>query len=70
MVKGDDKDAITKKSEELATASGNLAERAYKKASAKAEAGAGAEGEGAQSGKKDDVVDAEFSEVKDEDKKG
>ena len=70
VVKGDDKDAITKKSEALATASGNLAERAYKKASAKAEAGTGAEGEGAQSGKKDDVVDAEFSEVKDEDKKG
>ena len=72
-LKADDKDAITGKTEKLAEASAKLAERAYKKASAAAgqpgEAGGSAPGtaEGA-SPPKDDVVDAEFSEVKDEKK--
>ncbi len=72
-LKADDKDAITGKTEKLAEDSAKLAERAYKKASAAAgqpgEAGGSAPGtaEGA-SPPKDDVVDAEFSEVKDEKK--
>jgi molecular chaperone DnaK len=70
-MKGNDKDTITSKTEKLAEASAKLAERAYKKASA------GEQGQGAQpgaapggeaGGKKEDVVDAEFSEVKDEKK--
>jgi molecular chaperone DnaK len=71
-MKADDKDAITAKTQKLAEASAKLAERAYKKAS---EGQAGAEGAatgaagGAEAGKKDDVVDAEFEEVKDKDRK-
>ncbi|WP_434628818.1 molecular chaperone DnaK [Chromobacterium sp. CV08] len=64
VVKGDDKEAIEAKAEELAKASQKLGEIMY----AQAQAEAGAEG-GAQpeAGKKDDgnVVDAEFEEVKD-----
>ncbi|MDR3417016.1 MAG: molecular chaperone DnaK [Nevskia sp.] len=60
-LKGDDKDAITAKTEALAQASAKLAERAYAKSAPQGEAGAAAGG----SAKKDDVVDAEFTEVKD-----
>jgi len=68
-IKGNDKDAITSKTEKLAEASAKLAERAYKKASAGQPGAEGAAaGAEASAGKKDDVVDAEFSEVK-EDKK-
>jgi molecular chaperone DnaK len=63
VLKSDDKDAITAKTEALAQASAKLAERAY------AKAGAAAQGEqaggGGESEKKEDVVDAEFTEVKD-----
>ncbi|HVT36917.1 MAG TPA: Hsp70 family protein, partial [Nevskiaceae bacterium] len=66
VLKGDDKDAITAKSEALAQVSSKLMERVY----AAKNAEAGAAGAGAQAGageaKKDgDVVDAEFTEVKD-----
>jgi len=65
-LKGSDKDAISAKTEALAAASGKLAERAYAKAGAAAgaggEAGAAQAGAGGQDG---DVVDAEFTEVKD-----
>ncbi|HWY26055.1 MAG TPA: molecular chaperone DnaK [Nevskia sp.] len=63
-LKTDDKDAITSKTEALAQASAKLAERAYAKASPQGDAGAsgGAAGSAAP---KDDVVDAEFTEVKD-----
>jgi molecular chaperone DnaK len=63
-LKGDDKDDITSKTEALASASAKLAERAYAKASEGSGDKAGAAGDGA-SAKKDDVVDAEFTEVKD-----
>jgi molecular chaperone DnaK len=70
-MKGNDKDTITTKTEKLAEASAKLAERAYKKAGAQGEqpggAAPGAEG-AAAGGKQEDVVDAEFSEVKDEKK--
>jgi molecular chaperone DnaK len=76
-LKGDDKDAIVAKTEELTKSSQKMAERMY--AAAQAEAGAGSGGaEGApgaeqpqaeDSNANDDVVDAEFEEVKDEDKK-
>ena len=68
-VKGSDKDAITTKTQKLAEASAQLAERAYKKAGEQAQAGAAGAAPGAEAGgAKDDVVDAEFSEVKDEKK--
>jgi len=67
VLNGDDKSAIESKSERLAEVAGRLAERAYK------EAGAGAQAEtpppppGGGNGKAgdDNVVDADFEEVKD-----
>jgi molecular chaperone DnaK len=67
VVKGDDKDAITAKTEALATAAQKLGEKMYAEEQAKAQA-AGAEG-GQSAGntppQDDNVVDAEFTEVKD-----
>jgi molecular chaperone DnaK len=66
-VKGDDKDAIEAKTNSLTELSGKLAERVYAQKSASEGA------ESAQSGSAhvddDGVVDAEFEEVKDDDKK-
>ena len=64
-LKGDDKNAIDRKSEALAQASANLAQ------SAAAAGGGAGPGPEAQAGgaKADDVVDAEFEEVKDKDRK-
>ena len=70
-MEGTDADEIRKATEELGQASHKLAEAMYAEASAGAQEGeegqpsGGAEG----GGKKDDVVDAEFEEVKDEEKK-
>ena len=70
-LKGDDKADIEAKTEALATASHKLAEQAYADA-AGAEAG-GEPGGGAEqpsgAAADDDVVDAEFEEIKDDDKK-
>lgn len=62
-LEGTDKDAIEAKTQELAQASAKLAEKAYADAGAQAEAGEG------NTAADDDVVDAEFEEVKDDDKK-
>lgn len=67
-MKGEDKDAIEAKSKALAEASGKMAERVYAQ---QAEAGAAAEGAAdasaeSQSASGDDVVDAEFEEVKED----
>jgi molecular chaperone DnaK len=70
-MKGSDKDAIEAKTRALAEASGKMAERMYaQQGAAGAGAGAGAAGgagaDGSEQGKaQDDVVDAEFEEVKD-----
>jgi molecular chaperone DnaK len=66
-LKGNDKDVIEAKTKTLAEASHKLAEKMY--AAEQAQAGAGAEA-GAAGGQKADenVVDAEFEEVKDEKK--
>jgi molecular chaperone DnaK len=72
-LKSDDKGVIEKKTEALAQASSSIAQRAYAASQgAGGDAGPGAGGEagaagaGAAGGKgKDDVVDAEFEEVKD-----
>ena len=68
VLKGDDREAIDRKAEQLAKAASGIAERA---AQASASAGAGGAGaEGAGGGAKDDnVVDAEFEEVRDKDRK-
>jgi molecular chaperone DnaK len=65
-MKGDDKDDIEAKTKTLVEASGKMAERAYAQqaeADSSAEASADASGENANN---DDVVDAEFEEVKDD----
>ena len=67
-LKGDDKDTIEAKLTALTESSGKLAERAYAQASEENAGEAGADASGS-SGTADDVVDAEFEEVKDEDKK-
>jgi len=73
-IKGDDKDAITAKTEELSKASQKMAERMYAAAQAEAPQGGpegapeGAAGEEQASNANDDVVDAEFEEVKDDKK--
>jgi molecular chaperone DnaK len=73
VLKGDDKEAIEAKTQALAEQSGKLAEKLY--AQKGGEAGAagagpepGAETAEASSGGSDDVVDAEFEEVKDDKK--
>jgi len=75
-LKGDDKDVINKKTEALAQASATIAQRAYADAQAAGGAGAGAApggagGAGSSAGAqgKDDVVDAEFEEVTDKNRK-
>ncbi len=70
LIKGDDKDAIEAKTRQLAELSGKLAQQAYSAAGGEAgdhEAG-GQAGPSAETGA-EDVVDAEFEEVKDDDKK-
>jgi molecular chaperone DnaK len=69
-VKGDDRDAIEAATKKLTEASSSLAQKLYAEQAAasgeQAQAGAGHEAEAQQA---DDVVDAEFEEVRDEDKK-
>ena len=74
-LKGDDRDAIDRKAEALAQAAAPVVQRAYQSEAgaggAGADAGAGpqAGGQAGSSGGKDDVLDAEFEEVKDKDRK-
>ncbi|MCR4304261.1 MAG: molecular chaperone DnaK [Gallionella sp.] len=66
VVKGDDKDAITAKAEALATAAQKLGEKMYAAEQAKSQAGGEPGGAHAEPAKEEgDVVDAEFTEVKD-----
>ena len=66
VIKGDDKDVIETKARSLAEASATIAQQAY--AAGQPEAGA-AGGAGGAAGGKDEVLDAEFEEVKDKDGK-
>ena len=68
-MKGDDKDTIEQKTEALAEKSGKLAERVYKEQAAQGEAAGGDAKAAGAAGGDDDVVDAEFEEVKDADSK-
>ncbi|WP_455198244.1 molecular chaperone DnaK [Kaarinaea lacus] len=68
-MKGEDKEAIEAKTKALAEASGKMAERVYAQqaeAGAAAEGAADASGEAKSSSSNDDVVDAEFEEVKED----
>jgi len=67
-LKGSDADAITAKANALAQVSMKLGEAMYKQASEQQAGSDGDAGAGGGDGKKDDVVDAEFTEV-DDDKK-
>jgi molecular chaperone DnaK len=70
VMKGDDKDAIEAKTKALVEASGKMAERVYAQQAQEGQAQGGPEaGASADSGNaNDDVVDAEFEEVKDDKK--
>ena len=71
-IKGDDKDAIEAATQKLTEASGSLAQKLYAEQAAQAEAaGAGEQAHASAGGAEpaDDVVDAEFEEVKEDDKK-
>jgi molecular chaperone DnaK len=71
VLKGEDKDVIETKSRALAEASANIAQQAYAAAQPGEAAGDGAgAGGGGKPGGKDEVLDAEFEEVKDKDGKG
>ncbi|HLQ27031.1 MAG TPA: molecular chaperone DnaK [Acidiferrobacterales bacterium] len=63
-VKGDDKEAITGKTQTLVEASHKLAEQLYAKAGAQQGGAETSEEKGEGGGAKDNVVDAEFEEVK------
>ena len=68
VLKGDDKEAIEKKTEALTAAAAGIAQKAYAEAGGQASAtgeSGGAQAEGGGAAGKDDVVDAEFEEVKD-----
>ena len=65
-LKGDDPVAITEKTNVLAQASMKLGEAMYKQADAQGAAGAPGSDGAAAGEKKEDVVDAEFTEVDDD----
>jgi molecular chaperone DnaK len=75
-LKGDDKDAIDAAANKLTESTGPVAQKMYAAQAAEGEAaaaGAGADagaGAGQAEAAADDVVDAEFEEVKDDDKRG
>jgi molecular chaperone DnaK len=73
---GDDREEIERKTTELEQASSAIMQKMYEQSSANAGAGgagagadAGGAGTGGQQAPKDDVLDAEFEEVKDSDRK-
>jgi molecular chaperone DnaK len=68
VIKGEDKDVIETKARALAEASAAIAQQAYASAQSGAEQDGGAAG--GQPGGKEEVLDAEFEEVKDKDGKG
>jgi molecular chaperone DnaK len=65
-LKGDSKEAIDEKTAKLTEVAGKLAERVYQQSAEEGQAEAGATEGSADP--QDDVVDAEFEEVKDDDK--
>jgi molecular chaperone DnaK len=68
-MKGDDREAIEAKTEALAEKSGKLAERVYQAQAGQGGTAGGGDESASAKGGDDDVVDAEFEEVKDADSK-
>ena len=70
VLKGDDKDVIETKARALAEASAAIAQQAYAASSrARARSDGGEPSGGPSGGGKEEVLDAEFEEVKDKDRK-
>jgi molecular chaperone DnaK len=69
VLKGDDQSAIEHKAEALAKASAPVVQRAYQAEGADAGAEAGASAKPGADAARDDVLDAEFEEIKDKDSK-
>jgi molecular chaperone DnaK len=69
VVKGDDKEAIEAKTNDLTELSGKLAERVYAQKAGTENSGPGTSDSPSHAEADDGVVDAEFEEVKDDDKK-
>jgi molecular chaperone DnaK len=69
VLKGDDQSAIEHKAEALAKASTPVVQRAYQAEGSGAGAEAGASAKPGADAAKDDVLDAEFEEIKDKDPK-
>jgi molecular chaperone DnaK len=69
VVKGDDKEAIEAKTNDLTELSGKLAERVYAQKGAAESSNTGAGDSSSHAAADDGVVDAEFEEVNDDDKK-
>lgn len=69
VLSGDDVEAIKAKTEALAGASHKMAEQMYQQAQQEAGEGQADSGASEQSKKDDDVIDGEFEEVKDDEKK-
>jgi molecular chaperone DnaK len=69
VIKGDDKDVIETKARAVAEASAAIAQQAYASQQSAGPGGPGAGSAGGGPGGKDDVLDAEFEEVKDKDGK-
>jgi molecular chaperone DnaK len=71
LIKGDDKAAIEAKTEELSERAGKIAQQAYQAGEGAQPEGEGAQADaGAEKPADDNVVDAEFEEVKEDEKKG
>ena len=69
VIKGDDKDVIETKARALAEASAAIAQQAYASQPGEGPAGGGEPSGGPSAGGKEEVLDAEFEEVKDKDRK-
>jgi molecular chaperone DnaK len=69
VIKGDDKDVIETKARALAEASAAIAQQAYASQPGEGPAGGGEGSGGPSAGDKEEVLDAEFEEVKDKDRK-
>ena len=67
-LKGDDKDDIDAKTKALAEASAKIAEKAYAQQTESSSGDKGGDGSAGSGGEQDNVVDAEFEEVKEDNK--
>lgn len=68
-VKGDDKEAMDAAANKVTEATSSLAQKLYAEQAAQGEEAAGGADEAGAGGSQDDAVDAEFEEVKEDDKK-